>query len=93
VEAWEVQARWKRYESINERPEDKGWLRDTLACIQKLEKQEFHLDELYSFEENLSQLHPRNRHIQPKIRQQLQVLCREGIVERLEPGVYRKLPV
>jgi type II restriction enzyme len=45
--------------------------------------------EVYAFEERLAALHPRNRHIRPKIRQQLQVLRDRGVVEFLERGRYR----
>lgn len=43
------------------------------------------------FEQELSVLHPKNRHIQPKIRQQLQVLRDRHVLEFLGPGHYRML--
>lgn len=88
VEEATVHAQWTRFAKLDEPSADGGWLRDTLTCIQKLGKEEFHLADLYGFEDVLSKLHPSNRNIQPKIRQQLQVLCRLGIVERIHPGFY-----
>ena len=41
------------------------------------------------FEDHLARLHPMNKHIRPKIRQQLQVLRDHGIVEFLGKGLYR----
>lgn len=86
-----VHAQWARYSRLEDLHGDRGWLRDTLACIQRLDKPEFVLDEIYAFEGALSALHPQNRNIRPKIRQQLQILCREGVIARARPGVYRDL--
>jgi len=49
----------------------KGWLTDMLSCVRKLEKNEFTLGEIYDYEGELGKMHPRNKHIKPKIRQQL----------------------
>jgi type II restriction enzyme len=43
------------------------------------------------FEEHLSHLHPDNRHVRDKIRQQLQVLRNRGLIEFVKPGVYRRI--
>ncbi|MFQ5815493.1 MAG: Dam-replacing domain protein [Candidatus Hydrothermarchaeaceae archaeon] len=67
----------------------RGWLADVLAAVRKLEKETFTLNEAYSFEDELSKLHPRNKHIRPKIRQQLQVLRDHGIIEFVDRGAYR----
>ena len=45
-------------------------------------------DDVYAYERELAQLHPDNRHIKDKIRQQLQVLRDLGILSRLERGVW-----
>lgn len=57
--------------------------------MRKLEKIEFTLPEMYSFEEELKRIHPRNKHIKPKIRQQLQILRDKGILEFLGKGKYK----
>lgn len=80
---------WSRFDfMIRIRPESKGWLRDVLACVQRLPTSVFTLDEVYGFESALSVLHPSNLNVRPKIRQQLQVLVAQGIVRRERPGVY-----
>lgn len=56
----------------------KGWILDIMNCIDRLNKKEFSLDEIYKFENILSQKHPENRHIKDKIRQQLQFLRDKG---------------
>jgi len=67
----------------------KGWILDVMSCIDKLNRQEFTLDEVYSFENLLSKKHPGNRHVKDKIRQQLQFLRDKGYLEFLERGKYK----
>lgn len=67
----------------------KGWLLDVMCCIDKLGKKEFKLDELYSFENELSELYPQNQHIKDKIRQQLQFLRDKGYLKFVSRGYYR----
>ncbi len=86
-----VRRQWLAYSSLEEREREPGWLRDTLTCIQQTGKAEFHLEDIYTYEADLSRLHPSNRNIRPKIRQQLQVLCRAGLVSRVRPGTYRRI--
>lgn len=69
--------------------EKRGWTLDVLKVIRKLGKVEFSLAEVYGFEKLLSQLHPQNRHLRDKIRQQLQVLRDFGLLEFLGRGRYR----
>lgn len=59
-----------------------------MACIEKLEAPEFTLADVYRFEPQLHKLHPGNRHIRAKIRQQLQVLRDAGYLEFLGRGEY-----
>ena len=40
----------------------------------------------YALEDNLSRLHPANRHVRDKIRQQLQILRDLGLLEFLGGG-------
>lgn len=85
----DVQKTWKRLSFMDkEHPGRRAWLSDILYCIQKLNKKEFSLNDIYNFEEYLSELHPKNFHIKPKIRQQLQILRDKGIVEFKLRGVY-----
>ncbi|MBE0513691.1 DpnI domain-containing protein [Sulfurimonas sp.] len=52
----------------------KGWILDILKCIEKLDKKDFTLHDIYKFETYLKLKHPDNNNVQAKIRQQLQVL-------------------
>lgn len=73
----------------SKKTELKGWILDIMNCIDKLEKQEFTLDEMYSFENLLNQKHPNNKHIKDKIRQQLQFLRDKGYLEFKGSGKYK----
>ena len=90
----EILADWKRFSfmvplAIGSR----GWLADVLACAEKAgARDSFSLDDIYEFEAELSRLHPGNRNVRAKIRQQLQVLVARGALGRVEPGVYVRRP-
>jgi type II restriction enzyme len=84
-----VMGAWSRFDfMIRIHPESQGWVRDVLACVKSLPRSTFSLVELYQFERKLAGLHPSNQHIRPKIRQQLQVLVAQGVLQRLSPGSY-----
>ena len=70
-------------------PNVRGWTLDVLSQVRKLGTREFQLSDIYKCEGILQCLHPSNRHIRPKIRQQLQVLRDLGILEFLSRGRYR----
>lgn len=67
----------------------RGWTLDVLTIVHKIKKREFNLKDVYAFEEELSILHPNNKHVRPKIRQQLQILRDFGLLTFVERGVYR----
>lgn len=69
----------------------RGWLMDTLNCMNTIPDQTFTLNDMYTFEEVLHLKHPQNHNIRPKIRQQLQLLRDKGFVEFLGNGTYRKI--
>ncbi|MGD0208006.1 MAG: DpnI domain-containing protein [Verrucomicrobiota bacterium] len=50
---------------------------------------EFTTADVYAFERELEKLHPDNRHVKDKIRQQLQVLRDLGFLLHVERGVWR----
>ena len=60
-----------------------------LNVVQSLKKVEFELADVYAHEHTLARLHPDNRQVRDKIRQQLQVLRDLGRVEFLDRGKYR----
>ncbi|MBI3020865.1 MAG: restriction endonuclease [Candidatus Omnitrophica bacterium] len=67
----------------------RGWVLDLLTALRSLNKIEFTLGEAYGLENTLSALHPKNRHVREKIRQQLQVLRDLGYLTFLGGGDYR----
>lgn len=67
----------------------KGWILDIMNCLDELDKVEFTLQDVYTFEIDLAAIHPENKNIKPKIRQQLQFLRNKGYLEFLSPGRYR----
>jgi type II restriction enzyme len=67
----------------------RGWTLDVLNVVRSLGKTEFDLSEVYKSEGKLAKLHPANRHVRDKIRQQLQVLRDLGLLEFLGGGEYR----
>ena len=69
--------------------EKRGWTLDVLNAIHSLKRKEFSLTEAYSLEPELSNLHPANRNIRPKIRQQLQILRDLGLLQFLGNAHYR----
>jgi type II restriction enzyme len=66
----------------------RGWTLDVLNVVRSLGKREFDLAEVYESEAKLAKLHPANRHVRDKIRQQLQVLRDLGILRFLGHGEY-----
>jgi type II restriction enzyme len=85
----EVMLQWKRSDSLlRTRPSFRGWLADTLTCVERLPST-FALDDVYAFEKELMEKHPENHNIRPKIRQQLQVLRDLGLVKFISPGLYQ----
>jgi type II restriction enzyme len=69
--------------------ENRGWTLDVLNTVRGLGKNEFGLSDVYTLESSLGQLHPNNRHVRDKIRQQLQVLRDLGLLVFLGRGNYR----
>ncbi|MDO4459351.1 MAG: DpnI domain-containing protein, partial [Clostridia bacterium] len=69
----------------------RGWLLDILNCVNSIKTNEFTLDDVYAFTSLLTEKHPNNNNIQPKIRQQLQFLRDKGVIEFTGKGRYRKL--
>ena len=69
----------------------KGWEKDVFDVLNEIKFDIFKLNDVYKYEDRLKSLHPRNRYIKDKIRQQLQVLRDLGLLQFLGGGVYRKL--
>ena len=86
-----VLAEWRKTLFLREEKEvaAKGWLLDTMRSIETLGKNEFTLNDMYGFEGELQKLHPDNRHIRDKIRQQLQILRDKGYLDFTARGRYQ----
>ena len=84
LEKWQKTVFLKQVKKANA----KGWILDIMNCIDSLNKKEFTLQDVYAFEKDLSVIHPENKNIKPKIRQQLQFLRDKGYLEFVEPGKY-----
>lgn len=71
--------------------EQRGWSLDVLRCLESLHCAEFTTSEAYQFVPELSALHPANRHIREKIRQQLQVLRDRGLLRQVDRGRWTRV--
>ncbi len=60
-----------------------------MNCIESLNKKEFLLSDIYKYEKDLKEVHPNNKNIKAKIRQQLQFLRDKGYLEFREKGKYK----
>jgi len=70
------------------RAEKRGWTLDVLNVVRSIGRDEFQLADVYARENALAELHPGNRHIRDKIRQQLQILRDLSLLEFLGAGSY-----
>jgi type II restriction enzyme len=66
----------------------RGWTLDVLKIASGIGRS-FTLEQVYGHESELLRLHPANRNVKPKIRQQLQVLRDLGYLDFLGKGKYR----
>lgn len=86
-----ILSQWQKTLFLREEKEisTRGWTLDVMMCIDKLNKKDFTLDDVYTFEQELSRKHPENKHIKDKIRQQLQILRDKGYLDFSGRGIYR----
>ncbi len=68
-----------------------GWRLDVFREVSQIKGNVFRLEQAYAAKDRLAALHPENRNIEAKIRQQLQELRDLGLIEFRGAGVYRKL--
>ncbi len=71
--------------------ESRGWLMDVLKCVESIPNNDFCLDEVYAFADELQLRHPENNFVRDKIRQQLQVLRDKGFIQFVNRGKYRRI--
>ena len=93
----DVRDAWSRFAFLGQGENAKGgWTADVLICVRRMQEMtnsdEFVLQDFYkAFEDYLGGLHPENRNVQPKIRQQLQILRDNRVLQFLKGGHYRVL--
>jgi len=88
--ATEVRQAYRRLRPLEKlKAETRGWTLDVLNVVRSLNQPQFSLSDVYAHAPELAKLHPHNRHVHPKIRQQLQVLRDLGLLSFLSPGSYR----
>lgn len=92
VDKNEVIKNWQKTTFLNQvkKAEAKGWILDIMNCLDDLDKNEFTLDEVYQYEKVLQKIHPENKNIKPKIRQQLQFLRNKGYLGFMGHGKYKR---
>lgn len=91
VDKQDVLGKWQKTVFLKQvkQTEAKGWILDIMNCIDALNKKDFTLDDIYAFEHDLALLHPNNKNIRPKIRQQLQFLRNKNYLEFVGNGTYK----
>jgi type II restriction enzyme len=88
--ASEVREQFKKVKPLKDiSVKQRGWTLDVLNIVRRLGKLEFTNEEVYAFASELEKLHPDNRHIRDKIRQQLQVLRDAKLLMHVGNGVWR----
>jgi type II restriction enzyme len=86
----EVREKFKRIKPLKEiSVTQRGWTLDVLNAIRRLGKTDFTTAAAYVFTRELEKLHPDNRHVKDKIRQQLQVLRDAGLLIHVGRGEWR----
>ena len=84
-----VRAQFRRVKPLAEiKAKERGWTLDVLNAVRRLGKKEFTTSDAYAFARELENLHPDNRHVRDKIRQQLQVLRDTGFLSHVDRGVW-----
>jgi len=85
----EVRARYRHVKPLGEiDAKQRGWTLDVLNAVRRLGKTQFTTSDAYVFARELEELHPDNRHVKDKIRQQLQMLRDRGFLAQVERGVW-----
>ncbi len=91
VPASNVVSQYKKIFNLQIRSmESRGWLIDTLHIVERMEDT-FSLKQMYEFCDELKIKHPNNNNVRDKIRQQLQFLRDNGIIEFKGKGIYKKI--
>jgi type II restriction enzyme len=86
----EVREKFRKVKPLKEiSVAQRGWTLDVLNIVRRLGKPQFTNEEVYTFTRELEKLHPDNRHVRDKIRQQLQVLRDAGFLSHVSRSEWR----
>ena len=78
----EIRTKFRSVSSLaNVAPAERSWTLDILKVVRTIGGREFSLADMYAHVDELQALHPKNRHVRDKIRQQLQILRDLGFIE------------
>jgi len=92
IEGADVQKKYRALSFLDSKKyTQRGWVADVLYYVRKLDARAFNLSDMYQFEDELRKLHPENKHVQEKIRQQLQILRDKHIIRFDGRGTYSLL--
>ena len=69
----------------------KGWKKEIFIVLNLDKNQFFDLEEIYFYENYFKKIYPENKFIKNKIRQSLQHLQNDGLIEFIADGKYKKL--
>jgi type II restriction enzyme len=87
LEPSKVRSEYSRLKPLVEiKSSERGWTLDVLNLVGRFGDREFQNEDIYKFERELQLLHPSNRNVRAKVRQQLQVLRDLGLLIHLKPG-------
>ncbi len=90
VPAREVREQFQRVKPLQEiSVAQRGWTLDVLTAIRSLNQPRFTNEDIYALAPHFEKLHPGNRHVRDKIRQQLQVLRDLGLLLHIGKGAWR----
>ena len=82
---------FSRLEKLSSLPyKDRSWAATLLNLLHRLPSRDFALADVYKFDSELQKLFPNNKHIRPKVRQQLQVLRDAGLIRFKGGGRYER---
>ncbi|MBN2601758.1 MAG: hypothetical protein JXR87_07190 [Candidatus Marinimicrobia bacterium] len=88
----QVMKKWeKTYFLADQKQKNRSWIIEIMRILDKIEKINFTLSEVYKYESELQKKFPNNKFIKDKIRQQLQLLRDKGLIEFRGNGKYSKL--
>src|SRR5262249_38071767 len=86
----DVRDRFRRIRPLREIPvRNRGWTLDVLNAVRTLGQSEFTTEDAYKLVPQLERLHPDNRHVREKLRQQLQLLRDSRLLIHVERGHWR----